>query len=285
MNLGMRKAVYRPFAQAIPSSFIIDKRKSPCKITCPAHISVQGYVALIGQGKFNEALKLIKETMPFPSVCGRVCTHPCESECKRGEVDEPIAIAALKKFAADNGVEEKAAPIERTKPQNVAIVGSGPAGVAAAYDLVRKGYGVTIFEALPVAGGMLAVGIPEYRLPKKKLNQELDYVRDMGVEIKTDHKIEDPQSLFRRGFQAVLLATGAHKGTSMNVPGKDLNGVYDAIDFLRKTSLGEKSEYRQPGGGHRGRQLGSRCGQGGFEEGRQMGGYLLPARKAGYAGD
>jgi heterodisulfide reductase subunit A len=242
MKLGKRKAIYRPFAQAIPSAFVIDKRKSPCKMTCPAHIPVQGYVALIGQGKFSEAWDLIRETMPFPSVCGRVCTHPCESECKRGEVDEPIAIAALKRAAADFGADYKKSnqTVAKTKNQNVAVVGSGPAGIAAAYDLARKGYGVTIFEALPVAGGMLAVCIPEYRLPKDILNAEIMLVQNLGVNIKLNHRIDDTATLLNSGFQAVLVATGAFKGTTLNIPGKDLPGVYDAIEFLKKTSLGEE---------------------------------------------
>jgi heterodisulfide reductase subunit A len=240
MGLGKRKAVYRPFAQAIPSAFVIDKKKSPCKITCPAHIHVQGYVALIGQGKFTEALNLIREEIPFPSVCGRVCTHPCEYECKRREVDEPIAIAALKRFAADNATEEPITPVKRTQKEQVAIIGSGPAGLAAAYDLIRMGYGVTVFEAMPVAGGMLAVGIPEYRLPKSTLSKEIDQIKKLGVEIRLNTRVHDVTALLKNGYQSAFIAIGAHKGTDMDIPGKDLKGVFDAIDFLRDTNLGRE---------------------------------------------
>ena len=241
MGLGNRKAVYRPFAQAVPSAFVIDKRKSPCKITCPAHIKVQGYIALIAQGKFTEALNLIREEIPFPSVCGRVCTHPCEKECKRQEVDEPIAIAALKRFAADHSAGYKPlGPCARTKKEKVAIVGAGPAGLTAAYDLVRMGYGVTVFEAMHVAGGMLAWAIPEYRLPKDVLNQEIDAIRVLGVDIKLNTRVDNAESLLKNGYQAVFLATGAPKGETMKIPGEEWQGVYDAIDFLRMANLGEK---------------------------------------------
>ncbi len=239
MALAKRNAIYRPFAQAVPSAFVIDKKKSPCKLTCPAHIHVQGYIALIAQGKFNEALDLVREEIPFASVCGRVCTHPCEDECKRKLVDEPIAIAALKRFAADNASEEKPlAPVPRTRKEKVAIVGSGPAGLAAAYDLVRMGYGVTVFEAMPKAGGMLAVGIPEYRLPKDILSKEIDAIQKLGVDIKLNKRVNDVKSLLQEGYKAVFIGTGAHKGSGMEIPGKDLKGVYDAIDFLREANLG-----------------------------------------------
>jgi heterodisulfide reductase subunit A2 len=241
MALKKRKAIYRPFAQAIPSAFVIDKKKSPCKITCPAHIHVQGYIALIAQGKFNEALDLIREQIPFASVCGRVCTHPCEDECKRGEVDEPIAISYLKRFASDNADPDR--PIQfgaLTKKQKVAVIGSGPAGMTCAYDLYRNGYKVTVFEAMPMAGGMLAVGIPEYRLPKAILNKEIDAVKKLGVEIKLNTRVDDAGALLKNGYQAVFMAVGAHKGSDIAVPGKELKGVYDAIDFLREINLGRQ---------------------------------------------
>ena len=241
MALRQRKAIYRPFAQAIPSAFVIDKKKSPCKLTCPAHIHVQGYIALIAQGKFNEALDVIREQIPFASVCGRVCTHPCEDECKRNEVDEPIAISALKRFAADNADQDRPITLGAlTKKQKVAIVGSGPAGLSCAYDLFRNGYRVTVFEAMPMAGGMLAVGIPEYRLPKAILNKEIDAVKKLGVEIRLNSKVDDARSLLKDGYKAVFMAVGAHKGSNIEVPGKDLKGVYDAIDFLRETNLGRR---------------------------------------------
>ncbi|MDD5095144.1 MAG: FAD-dependent oxidoreductase [Dehalococcoidia bacterium] len=241
MTLGKRKAIYRPFAQAVPSTFVIDKRESPCKLTCPAHIKVQGYVALIGQGKFKEAHNLIKEDIAFPSVCGRVCPHPCESECRRKDVDQPIAIAALKRFAADHGREDAPpVPVERTRKEKVAIVGAGPAGLSAAYDLVRMGYGVIVFESMPVAGGMLAWGIPEYRLPKDELNKEINDILGLGVELKLNARVDDVESLLTGDYQAVFIATGTPLGQKMKVPGEEMEGVYDAIDFLRMANLGQE---------------------------------------------
>ena len=239
--LAKRKAIYRPFAQAVPSAFVVDKRDSPCKLTCPAHIHVQGYIALIAQGKFKEAHDLIREQIPFASICGRVCTHPCEDECKRKLLDEPIAIAALKRFAADHSGEERPpAPIHRTKTENIAIVGSGPAGMAAAYDLIRMGYGVTVFEAMLNAGGMLRTGIPEYRLPRNIIDKEIDYVRRLGVNIKLNKKINDITTLLKEGYKAVFIATGANKGAGMDIPGKELKGVYDAIHFLSDINRGKE---------------------------------------------
>ena len=142
--------------------------QSPCTISCPAGVNAQGYVSLVAKGKFQEALEIIRRDLPLPSVCGRVCKHPCESVCKRQELDEPIAIAALKRFITDQ-VAAKRDPLPITKSKKVAIIGSGPAGLSAAWELAKRGYPVTVFEALPIAGGMLAVGIPDYRLPKEIL--------------------------------------------------------------------------------------------------------------------
>jgi len=244
MAQGKRKAIYRPFAQAVPSAFLIDKRKSPCKLTCPAHIKVQGYIALIAQSKFKEALDLIREEIPFPSVCGRVCLRPCEKECKRQEVDEPLAIAALKRFVTDHvSDEEPPTALERTQKEKVAIVGSGPAGMAAAYDLVRMGYGVTVFEAMPVAGGMLALGIPDYRLPGEVLQKEIDYIKALGVEIKTNTPVGEAVTipdLFRQGYKASFIAIGAHEGRKLPIPGTDLKGTLVGLSFLRDIKLGKK---------------------------------------------
>jgi heterodisulfide reductase subunit A len=249
MAQGRRKAIYRPFAQAVPSAFVIDKRKSPCKTACPAHIKVQGYIALTGQGKFKAALDLIREEIPFPSVCGRVCLRPCEKECRRQEVDEPIAIAALKRFVADHVFEDKPpAPVARTKKEKVAIIGSGPAGMACAYDLVRMGYGVTVFEAAPVAGGMLALGIPDYRLPSEVLQKEIDYVRALGVEIKTNTPIGEALTipdLFRQGYGAIFIAVGAQQGRKLPIPGADLKSTIVGLDFLRDVKLGKKVKLGQ----------------------------------------
>ncbi|MDI6856669.1 MAG: FAD-dependent oxidoreductase, partial [Candidatus Thermoplasmatota archaeon] len=198
MNLAPRKAIYRPFPQAVPNKFTIDKRGiSPCRNACPAGVNAQGYIALISQAKFKEALALIREKNPFPAICSRVCHHPCEEECNRKELEEPIAVAALKRFVADWGLEhyEKPARVEKTRKEKIAVIGSGPAGLTCAYYLAKLGYPVTVFEGLPTVGGMLAVGIPEYRLPKKVLQAEIDYIKDLGVEIKTNTKIESITSL------------------------------------------------------------------------------------------
>jgi heterodisulfide reductase subunit A len=246
MKLSTRKAAYRPFPQAVPSAYVIEKLgKSPCSATCPAGVNAHGYVALISQGKFKEALEVLRRTMPFAGVCGRVCTHPCETECERGKVDQPIAIRALKRFMADyelkNG-REKAAPVEKTKTDKVAIVGSGPAGLACAYDLAKAGYPVTVFEAAAKAGGMLRYGIPEYRLPKHVLDGEIDYVKEMGVEIKTNTAVKNLDDLHNQGYRAIFLANGAWVSQKMNIPGEDAKGVLHAIDFLKQTAEGKKVE-------------------------------------------
>ena len=172
-GMGVRQAAYRHFPQTIPAQFAIKKLdRAPCVTTCPANIRVQGYVQLIKVGKYEEAVKLIMEDLPLPGVIGRVCPHPCESACRRQEMDEAIAICNLKRFAADQ-VDLAALPIPKVakKRKKVAIIGSGPAGLSCAYHLARRGYPCTIFEALPVAGGMIRVGIPDYRLPKNCLGQ------------------------------------------------------------------------------------------------------------------
>ncbi|MDO8491747.1 MAG: FAD-dependent oxidoreductase [Dehalococcoidia bacterium] len=220
------------------------ERRSPCQVTCPAHLKVPGYIALISKGLFDEALDLIRVNMPLPSVCGRICTHPCETVCKRQDLDEPIAISALRRFAADNATNHVSPmPVPRTKQGKVAIIGSGPAGLAAAYDLVRMGYGVTVFEALPVAGGMLAVGIPDYRLPKDILKREIDYIAGLGVEIKTNSPIGSAftlHELAQQGYGATFIATGCHRSIKPDVPGTELSGTLDGVSFLRDLNLGKQ---------------------------------------------
>lgn len=220
-----------------------EERAAPCTLACPAHISVPGSLALIANGRYKEALNLIREQVPIPGVLGHVCKCPCEDMCARKDVEEPIAINALKRFVSDYVVDDKPTPITRTKEEKVAIVGSGPAGLAAAYDLLRMGYGVTIFEALPVAGGMLAVGIPGYHLPKEVLQREIDYIKGLGVEIKTNTPIGDGLSLddlSRQGYKATFIAIGAHQGRKLPVPGADLDGVLIGTSFLRDINLGHE---------------------------------------------
>ncbi|HIC94943.1 MAG TPA: FAD-dependent oxidoreductase, partial [Anaerolineae bacterium] len=247
--LNAEKAIYKP-EDGVPSVFAIEKRgPAPCKAACPAGIHVQGYVALIAQGRFQEALALIREVIPFPSVCGRICHHPCESACRRGEHDEPIAIRDLKRFVADwetgqQGNEERGdeSPHSSLLPK-VAIVGSGPAGLTAAYFLAREGHPVTVFEALPVAGGMMAVGIPEHRLPKDVLRREIEAIEELGVEIRLNTPVgrDGGPGLdeLRREYDALFIAVGAHKSRRLGVSGEDLEGVLHGVDFLHRVNLGE----------------------------------------------
>jgi len=247
-GLDTHKAIYRLFPQAIPAAFVIEKRESPCKSACPAHIPVQGYVALIAQGKFREALERVREAgVPFVGSLGRVCYHPCETICKRGEWDEPVSICALKRIAYDAGVSDDYP--KRIPPrwkERVAIVGAGPAGLTAAYELVRKGYLVTVFDALPVAGGMLAVGIPAYRLPRTVLNQEIEYIRALGVQVQLNTPIgrDGGPSLedLQQDFKAIFLAVGAHISSRLNVSGEDLTGVLHGVNFLRQLNLDKPVE-------------------------------------------
>jgi NADPH-dependent glutamate synthase beta subunit-like oxidoreductase/NAD-dependent dihydropyrimidine dehydrogenase PreA subunit len=246
MELADRHAIYVPFPQAVPNKYTIDKRGwPPCKDACPAHIDVQGYVALIGQGKFAEALALIRRTIPLPGVIGRVCNHPCETACNRGEYDQPIAICALKRFVAD--MEEEPAPlpvVQKHRDQTVAIIGAGPAGLTAAHDLVLQGYGVTVFEALPVAGGMLAVGIPDYRLPRDVLDGEIARIEALGVEIRLNTPVggKGGPTLdeLRREHDAVFVSVGAHLERQLRIIGEDLDGVAPGAVFLRELNLGKR---------------------------------------------
>jgi NADH-quinone oxidoreductase subunit F len=232
---------------------IIDKRcpaavcqtlfRTPCQHTCPVELDCPGYIALIKAGNFVDAYKLIKQRLPFPMSVGRVCDHPCEVKCRRSQVEEAIAIRDLKRLAADYAYEhgiEYLPPVKPRKPERVAIIGAGPAGLTAAYELAREGYGVTIFEALPVAGGMMAVAIPEYRLPKRILNAEIESILKLGIELKLNTRVDDIEGLFKEGYKAVFISCGAHKGDKMGIPGEDVAGVFDAIELLKAVNLGQK---------------------------------------------
>jgi len=249
-GLGKRKAIFIPFPQAVPKKYTIDKReerpcKAACRDACPVHTNVLGYIKLIAQGKFQEAYKLIRDTNPLPAVCGRVCYAPCEEVCNRGQIDEPIAIRDLKRFAADQvDVEELEVPQVTKTGRRVAIVGSGPAGLAAANDLALKGYKVTIFEALPEPGGMLRHGIPEYRLPKEIVRKEIGYIQRLGVEIKTGVEVGKDITLeeIKGDYDALFLATGAPGGMKLGVEGEGFYGMFEGIRFLRAVNSGEKVE-------------------------------------------
>ena len=246
-GLSTRKAIYRTFPQAIPNVFSIDKRGTPpCRAACPAGVNVQGYVALIKDGKFKEALELIRRAIPFPAVCGKVCFHPCEAECERGNVEEPLAIKALKRFVSDYEVKEgkeKLEPVPKKFDEKIAIIGAGPAGLTAAYELASLGYPVTVFESMPEPGGMLRYGIPSYRLPKEDLDIEIERIKDIGVEIKTgtvfgtDLTIDD---IFQDGYEAVFIAIGAQNSWSLRVEGEELEGVVQALDYLRNINTGKR---------------------------------------------
>lgn len=217
--------------------------RPPCEVACPAGVDAAGYIALISQGKFREALEVLRRAMPFAGVCGRVCTHPCEIACERAKIDEPVAIRWLKRFMADYELrkgKQRATPVEKTKEDKVAIIGSGPAGLACAYDLVRKGYPVTVFEASHQSGGLLRYAIPEYRLPNKILDNEISYMEKLGVVIKTDTSIENLEDIFNQGYKAVFLGVGVQKSLEMGVDGEDTEGVIYALDFLRQVNSGTK---------------------------------------------
>jgi len=215
---------------------------SPCRHACPAGIDVPRYVYLISEERFAESLAIIREKVPFPGVLGRVCIHPCETACHRGKLNEPISIKALKRFVADrdNGEWKQFSKMLPSTGKKAAIVGSGPAGLTAAYYLAKLGHSATIFEELPVAGGMMRVGIPDYRLPPDVLDAEINEIKSVGVEIKTSTKVESIDALFEQGFDAIFLAVGAHRGLTMGVDGEDSPGVMDGASFLRKVNLGEK---------------------------------------------
>jgi len=213
--------------------------RAPCQHACPAGVNVPEYLALAAEGKLNEAANIIRRRNPFVSVCGRVCDHPCEQRCRRSEIDSPLAIRVLKRYIADN-MEDYDRPMARPARQKplVAIIGSGPAGLSCAYFLALMQRSSVIFEAQPVPGGMLTLGIPEYRLPKKILQKEIDFILSHGIELRTNSKIEDAGELFKEGFKAVFVATGAQTGKAINIEGIGLEGVFDALEFLRNRALG-----------------------------------------------
>jgi len=243
----MRKAIYISFPQAVPVRYAIDKKdRAPCVQTCPAGINIQGFVALIRVGKYREALELIMEKMPLPGSLGRICPAPCEGKCRRQEVDSPLAISKLKRFAADQVDWDtlEVPPIER-KPETekVAIIGAGPAGLSAAYFLAKKGYHPTIFEKAPIAGGVLRYGIPDYRLPPKILEQEVNYIKKLGVDIQLGVSVGKDRpvgGLFEEGFKAIFLAAGAPKSVKLKIENEDAEGVLPGVDYLGRLN------YQQP---------------------------------------
>jgi len=214
---------------------------APCRLACPAGIDVPRYVRLIAEGKFDESLAVIREKIPFPSVCGRVCFHPCENKCNANHLDNPVAIAALKRFVAERPeatVHEP--PSAKTTNKKVAIVGSGPAGLTAAYYLAKLGHEVTVFEAQAEAGGMMRYGIPDYHLPKDILRAEIGAIKNAGVDIKTNSKIDSPTSLLEQGYNAVFVAIGANRAITLSVEGEDLPVVKESLRLMKDLNTGGK---------------------------------------------
>ncbi len=247
LGFSKRKAVYVPFPQAVPLKYSITKQgEPPCRAACPAGINAQGYLALISVGKFKEALDLVHDKTPFPGVLGRICHHPCETACNRKEVDEPLAICELKRFLADHAFENNTIEppeIAEEREDKIAIIGAGPAGLTAAKKLREKGYQLTVFESLPVPGGMLKVGIPDYRLPPEVLQREIDAIIELGIDLRLNTRIGKDitvDELFKDGFKAIFLATGAHSSMKLKIDGEKLEGVYPGVKFLRDVALGKK---------------------------------------------
>jgi len=224
---------------------VVETGTSPCKTQCPAHISVQGYLKLASQGRYAEALELIKRENPFPAVCGRICPHTCESACTRGELDEAVAIDDIKKFIASRDLDAATRWMPRKRHEygkKIAVVGSGPSGLSCAYYLALDGYRVTVFEKEKTAGGMLTLGIPSFRLEKDVVAAEIDVLVQLGVEIRTGIEVGTDISLDdlrAQGYAAFYLAIGAQKGRALGIEGENARGVISGVDFLRTVNLGE----------------------------------------------
>ena len=231
---------------------VLPSGTAPCKAACPAHIPVQGYLKLAAQGRYTEALELIKTENPFPAVCGRICNKRCEAECTRGNVDEAVAIDEVKRFIADHDMHEETRFVPkmvnqtgRPYTEKIAVIGAGPAGMSCAYYLALKGYPVTVFDRNPVPGGMLTLGIPSFRLEKDVLNAEIDILKEMGDDFKCGVEVGKDitiQQLRDEGYKGFYLAIGAQRSARLNIPGEELEGVFGGVDFLREVNLGAKPE-------------------------------------------
>ena len=246
------------FAKAVNEDYrenredVLPSGTAPCKAACPAHIPVQGYLKLAAQGRYTEALELIKTENPFPAVCGRICNKRCETECTRGDVDEAVAIDEVKRFIADHDMHEETRfvpkmvnQIGRPYTEKIAVIGAGPAGMSCAYYLAQKGYPVTVFDRNPVPGGMLTLGIPSFRLEKDVLNAEIDILKEMGVEFRCGVEVGKDvtiQQLRGEGYKGFYLAIGAQKSAKLRIPGEELEGVLGGVDFLREVNLGNKPD-------------------------------------------
>jgi heterodisulfide reductase subunit A-like polyferredoxin len=242
-DMVSRRAAFIAFPQAVPKKAVIERAGvSPCTYECPAGIKAHGYIALIRSGEYEKAFDLVCEATPLVGSLGRACYAPCEAECTRGDLEAPLSIRRLKRFIADThyAKERVAATTPELNGKRVAVIGSGPAGLTAAWQLARKGYEVKIFEAASQAGGLLRLALPPYRLPNEVVDQDLANVTGIGVDIATDTRVEDLEELKEAGYDAVLVAVGTHLGTKLRVPGEDLRGVMRSSDFLRAAKLGEE---------------------------------------------
>ena len=244
------------FAKAVNENYrenredVMPTGTAPCKAACPAHVPVQGYLKLAAQGRYTDALELIKKENPFPAVCGRICNKRCEAECTRGSVDEAVAIDEVKRFIADHDMNEATRfvpkmvnQIGRPYTEKIAIIGAGPAGMSCAYYLANKGYPVTVFDRNPIPGGMLTLGIPAFRLEKDVLNAEIDILREMGVKFRCGVEVGRDvtiQQLRDEGYKGFYLAIGAQRSAKLNIPGEELEGVFGGVEFLREVNLGNK---------------------------------------------
>jgi heterodisulfide reductase subunit A-like polyferredoxin len=253
-GMAQQRAAYKLYPQAVPNAYAIEKRGiAPCRDACPAGQRAQGYIALIREGRYEEAMRVIKEDNPFPGICGRICNHRCEEACNRNLVDEPLSIASLKRFVADQVYSQPYIPPDPLPYQfqeKVAIIGAGPCGLTAARDLRKMGYPVTIFEALPLAGGMLRVGVPDYRLPPLIVDREVREIIDLGIDLRLNTPVSNLDDVMEEGFKAVLIAVGAHEGRKLPIPGTNLPEVLINTQFLRDVSLSNIGIESGNGKGH-----------------------------------
>jgi NADH-quinone oxidoreductase subunit F len=231
-------------AGAVCDSMVI----SACQHACPAGIDVPNYVAAVAEGDYEKSVDIIRERNPFPAVCGRICIHPCEYKCRRGELDQPVAIRAIKRLAADwyfQNIGSQREPFEVTRKEKIAIVGAGPAGLTCAYFLAKMGYRTTVFESQSVAGGMLGIAVPEFRLPQEVIEQEIQYIENCGVEIQYNSPIDAKHTfndLLDEGYGAVFIAAGAQASKRIGIPGEEegLEGLYYGLDFLNHVRVGKE---------------------------------------------
>ncbi len=244
-DMDVITAIRKPYPQAIPNAFLVEKSGvSPCTNACPASVNAHGYVALMSQGRFREALDVVRRRMPFASVCGRICHHPCEDECNRQDLDDPVSISRLKRAAVDFAIEDEESPQppltpEKIRDESVAVVGAGPAGLAAALDLVAKGFRVKVYDAAPEPGGAIRASIPRYRLSQEALDQDLSWIMSAGMEFVGDTHVGQDVTLdqLKEEHRAVVVAVGAGLGRGLNLPGSDSRGVLLGLDFLNQANL------------------------------------------------